>query len=362
MKLILCGDVVPTDISAPALERGDVRAAFGGMADEFASADAVVINLECALTDSDAAIRKCGPNLKGKPVCAQTLHKAGITHAGLSNNHVCDFGVDGLHDTQRALEDAGITWFGAGENDRDSRKPLEFECGGVRVGVCAVCEHEYSYALPNLPGSNPFDPFITPGDVRALKSRCDLVVVMYHGGKEQCEYPSPRLRGACRALAEAGADIVLTQHSHCIGCREEYAGAEIVYGEGNFSFVWHDENTQWHGGLALSVEIEDGKRTLRYIPVVTTDTGIEVASHDKAREMLDGFDTRSDIIRDEAACEREWRAFCETLREQYTSAAKALNSGDERGRQMFSHYLDCEAHLDVWHTLFETWHRTDNVK
>ena len=64
MKLILCGDVVPTDISAPALERGDVRAAFGGMADEFASADAVVINLECALTDSDAAIRKCGPNLK----------------------------------------------------------------------------------------------------------------------------------------------------------------------------------------------------------------------------------------------------------------------------------------------------------
>lgn len=126
--------------------------------------------------------------------------------------------------------------------------------------------------------------------------------------------------------------------------------------------MWHDENPQWHGGLALSVEIEDGKRTLRYIPVVTTDTGIEVASHDKAREMLDGFDTRSDIIRDEAACEREWRAFCETLREQYTSAAKALNSGDERGRQMFSHYLDCEAHLDVWHTLFETWHRTDNVK
>ena len=174
MKLILCGDVVPTDISAPALERGDVRAAFGGMADEFASADVVVINLECALTDSDAAIRKCGPALKGKPVCAQTLRKAGITHAGLSNNHVCDFGVDGLHDTQRALEDAGITWFGAGENDRDSRKPLEFECGGVRVGVCAVCEHEYSYALPNLPGSNPFDPFITPGDVRALKSRCDL--------------------------------------------------------------------------------------------------------------------------------------------------------------------------------------------
>ena len=39
--------------------------------------------------------------------------------------------------------------------------------------------------------------------------------------------------------------------------------------------------------------MRDGKRTLRYIPVVTTDTGIEVASHDKAREMLDGFDTRS---------------------------------------------------------------------
>lgn len=362
MKLILCGDVVPTAKSAPALERGDVRSAFGAMVDEFASADAVVVNLECALTDSEAAIRKCGPNLKGKPVCARTLRDAGVTHAGLSNNHVCDFDIGGLHDTQRALESAGITWFGAGEDDTDSRKPLEFNCGGVRVGICAVCEHEYSYAMRAFPGANPFDPFITPDDVRALKSRCDMVIVMYHGGKEQCEYPSPRLRKACRALVRAGADIVVTQHSHCIGCREKYCGAEIVYGEGNFSFLAYEQNPQWRCGLALCVEVENGVRKLSYIPVVTTDTGIDIADGDSARTILDGFNARSELIKDDAACEREWRAFCEGIRAQYTTAAKSVCSDDLRQRQMFPHYLDCEAHLDVWRTLFETWHRTDNVK
>ena len=33
-----------------------------------------------------------------------------------------------------------------------------------------------------------------------------------------------------------GADVVLCQHSHCIGCYEQYEGAHILYGQGNFHF------------------------------------------------------------------------------------------------------------------------------
>lgn len=361
MKLMLCGDVVPTAVSAAAFERGDVHAVFGGMEREFARADAVIVNLECALTDSDAAIRKCGPNLKGEPACAGTLRKAGVTHAGLSNNHVYDFGADGLEDTMRALEGEGIAWFGAGRDLVDSRRPLIIESKGMRAGVIAVCEHEYSYALEHAMGSAPFDPFVTPADVRRLRPDVDLLIVMYHGGKEQCQYPSPRLRRACRALVEAGADIVLTQHSHCIGCRESYMGGEIVYGQGNFCFAAHGDNPHWQSGLALEVDVHDGHKHLRYIPVMMAGEGIMPAPQAEADEILAGFEERSRLIEDEACCEKQWRAFCESVRAQYTAAARDAFAEGDQPRQIFGHYLDCEAHLDVWQTLFETWRRTDAV-
>ena len=131
MKLILCGDVVPTEATAAAFERGDVRAVFGGMVDEFGKADAVVVNLECALTESQRAIIKCGPNLKGAPSCASTLKAAGITHAGLANNHIYDFGQDGLTDTWHSLETAGISHFGTGVNWQAARQPVYIRSGGM---------------------------------------------------------------------------------------------------------------------------------------------------------------------------------------------------------------------------------------
>ena len=38
-------------------------------------------------------------------------------------------------------------------------------------------------------------------------------------------------------MAENGADVVICQHSHCIGCYEEYQGCYILYGQGNFHFA-----------------------------------------------------------------------------------------------------------------------------
>lgn len=355
MKLILCGDVVPTEATAGAFERGDARAVFGGMVDVFNTADAVVVNLECALTESQNAIIKCGPNLKGAPCCAATLKAAGITHAGLANNHVYDFGQKGLEDTWSALEANGIAHFGTGVNWQAARRPMYISSGGMTACVYAVCEHEYSYATRDRAGANPFEPFIALGDVARYSQTCDLMIVMYHGGKEQCEYPSPRLRSACRALVDAGADIVLTQHSHCIGCREQYAGGEIVYGQGNFCFVSHQDHPHWRSGLALAVEFDGTGRKLNYIPVQVSEHGIDVAQGELAIGILRGFDERSAQISDERNSEMLWRQFCESVRPQYETAAREAFTGGDM-RQIFPHYLDCEAHLDVWKTLFETWH------
>jgi len=357
MKILLLGDVVPTAATVPSFEKQDAEALMGSALEELKTADFSVCNLECALTNGENRIRKCGPNLKGKPEYAKVLRNCGIDACGLCNNHTMDFGIQGFRDTAKALEDAGIAHFGWGENDQLSRKPFFVE-GEKRVGIVAVCEHEYSYALPDQMGANPFDPFETMLDIEKTKAQCDYLVVMYHGGKEQCQYPSPRLRRACRAMVHAGADLVLCQHSHCIGCRESHEHGEIVYGQGNFNFVKYIDHPHWHSGLMVKVTLEETIR-VEYIPVVGTDVGVTLAEGEEKEEILSEFHARSEKLQDEKTWLAEWEAFCLSMRDNYTGAVKRTYAEIPEGeecQQIFPHYLDCEAHLDVWKTLYQTWH------
>lgn len=357
MRLIFCGDLVPTPPTRAGFDAGDLNALFGDTLPLLARGDFAVVNLEGALTESEAAIRKLGALLKGKPADAAVMAAAGFTHVDMSNNHVMDYGIAGMRDTVSAVETAGMAPFGFGENDQDSRKPLILEKNGERVAVVAVCEHEYSYALPDRYGANPFDPFDTMEDIALAKAQADRVVVLYHGGKEHCEYPSPRLRKACRAMVRAGADLVLTQHSHCIGSRERYRGGEILYGQGNFLFLDEPDNEQWKSGLIAEVAFGPDMQ-VTYHPVVVTPTGIRLAGAAEREALLSALAARSETLADEKSWMAAWEAFCR-LTSDYENAVKNAYKDvppGEFSNQVFPHYLDCEAHTDVWRTLYKTWH------
>ena len=364
MRIIFCGDLTPTKATRAAFDRGDLAALFGDAPAVLARGDFAVANLECALTRRETPIRKIGSLERGLPKDALVIAAAGFTHAGLSNNHTLDYGIAGMRDTAEAVSAAGMTPFGFGENDRDSRRPLFLEKNGVRVAVIAVCEHEYSYALRDRFGANPFDPFDTMQDIAKAKCVSDAVAVMYHGGKELCAYPSPRLRKACRAMVRAGADLVLCQHSHCIGSRETYEGGEILYGQGNFLFADEPELPQWRSGLIAEAEFGGGV-TVRYVPVVTTDTGIRPADAAERERLLGALAERSRILADEAAWLHEWEAFCRSVPYYVDAVKNAFREipAGELCSQIFPHYLDCEAHTDVWKTVFKSWHadRTDGA-
>ena len=277
MKMMLVGDVCPTVFTRQAFIDGDVEKLFGSAASLFEGNDVNMVNLECALTDSDTPIEKIGPPLKAPAETARVLRAIGVNYAGLSNNHVFDFGKRGVRDTMRALDEAGIKYTGFGENYGDSRRDLVIEKDGERVAVIAVCEHEYSYAPENRCGSRPFDECDTMTDIRNAKKSADRVIVLYHGGKEHCHYPSPRLVKVCRAMADNGADVVLCQHTHCIGCYERYEGCHILYGQGNFHFSESRENTRasWFESLAAAYDSVSGE--IEFIPVILSETGTSLA-------------------------------------------------------------------------------------
>jgi len=357
MKLLICGDTVPTAGSAPLFAAGDIDGLFGKVADVFGENDHVVLNLECALTDGENRIRKCGPNLKGPVETAKTLKKAGVTHCTLANNHVLDFGVEGLKDTQKLLDEAGIVWFGAGENDETAMEPCFIEQDGVKVAILAFNEHEYTYALPDQAGAAPFEPFSAMVKVAEARKQADYVIVLYHGGKEYCEYPSPRLRNACHAMAKLGADAVFCQHSHIIGCMEKVGDSTIVYGQGNFHFVKYLDKPFWNKGLMAQVTLDNGLK-VEFIPIVGNETGIDLAEGAEAKAIMDGFHKRSESFADGSWLDG-WKAFVKEYAPQYINSVKnAYDPENERGLEVFAHYLDCEAHLDMYHEIYQTWHKT----
>ena len=359
MKLLICGDTVPTPGSAELFRTGDIDGLFGNVLPVFRSADRVLVNLECALTDAETRIPKFGPNLKGPVESAATLRAAGVTDCGLCNNHTFDFGFAGFGDTIRYVNAAGMNATGFGANEADSRRPLVMPVGGKTLAIIAVCEHEYTYALENQTGARPFDPFETLCDIADAKKKYDYVIVTYHGGKEHCRYPSPRLLRACRAMVHMGADAVLCQHSHIIGCMERWEDGVIVYGQGNFHFLDTREDESWSQGLIAQFDFDEknGGFGFSLIPVVGTRTGIRLADEAEKAEILDAMAQRDASLADGTWIDG-WRAFCESVRPNYE--ASVFGCADDparpRLREHFAHYLDCEAHTDVYRELFKTWH------
>lgn len=361
MKLIICGDLSPTEKIMRSFEEKNIQTLFGSIPELFGTADRVVVNLECALTTADSAIQKIGPNIKASPVCAEVLKQIGVTDCGLSNNHIFDYGETGLRDTIRSLEKNRILWTGVGENDVESRKPHIMQIGETKIALLTVCEHEYTYALPDRMGANPYDPYLTMEDIRSAREESDYVIVLYHGGKEHCQYPSPRLRKLCQSMAKNGADVILCQHSHCVGCYEMYENSHILYGQGNFHFVKEHRLDGWYSGLIVVLDIDDTVN-ISFLPITINEdcTGILLADGKVKERILYEFEERNKVLHTEQWL-TEWKMFCESLRGSYLSAisnAYTANSS-EHNNQIFAHYLDCEAHTDVWRTICQTWNHAD---
>lgn len=361
MKIVIGGDLSVTEASRGYFENADYVSAFNDVIDCFKMGDRIIINLECALTDSENSIRKLGPNLKGPKKTADALTMAGITDCVLSNNHIFDFGIEGINDTVSQLERCGIAWTGFGDNYENSRKNLIISKDGQSIAIINVCEHEYTYATETRMGARPFDEFETMEDIREAKKSADYVIVIYHGGKEHCQYPSPRLRKACREMVRCGADAVICQHSHCIGCYEKFDGAHILYGQGNFHFPGFMDTEMWNEGMLIVLDIEANGMCIDFVPIVVFDGGIETAKGERKEKILNSLWTRSEKLKTDEWKE-EWHNFCVSMYDIYKKAICNYAEDDDLDKiQLFAHFLDCEAHTDVWRELFPTWNKTNEA-
>ena len=317
-RMVFAADLVPTETNRKYFIEGNIKHLFGDELIQFLQeADFRCFNLEIPLTTNQFTAVYPGPHLKADPETVNAIKGLEPSLLTLGNNHALDQGEKGLKDTISTLENAGIPFTGAGSNLEKAERPYILSADGYKIGVINFSEYEFAAATEQTYGVNPYDPLTSFDSVRDLKKECDVVIVLYHGGKEFYRYPSPRLQRVCRKFVECGASLVICQHTHCIGCKEIFKGAHIVYGQGNFLFDRNEDEFK-KTGLFVECTIESGALTeIGFIPFVKRGECVRIADEEEAAGILEEFEARSLQIKEPGFVQEEYDKLAQQYYGQY---------------------------------------------
>ena len=319
-KIIIVGDLFPTETNTPYFTKGDIKSLFGEkLIQLFKEADLTICNLEGALTDHGEICKKTGP-VKVAPISAIEAYKQlGIDCCLLANNHVTDGGHQGMIDTMRTLDNAGIKHIGAGKNQNEIVRFIIQKVGGLNIGFYNVSETMYNKPTKDTAGAWLYDEYIVCRELEQLKKQCDYLVVLYHGGIEKFHYPSPVTRKRFHRMADCGANMILAQHTHCIGCEEYYNGSYLLYGQGDFllkNFAPGLTDT----GLIVELVIENGQVQIKKHKVKSVNNLF--VRYDEQQDLSE-FITRSNKVGDEDYVYQELQKFCDKELRLYLTAFKS---------------------------------------
>jgi len=283
IRLVLVGDLMfngayllpPNDDREPAYY-------FSGVRDLFESADISFCNLESTLFAYGSPIRPgTGFHLRSQPEkMIPILEYLGMNVVSLGNNHMDDFGAESLVETKRFLLEQGFTAFGVGETAGEARKPAFASPGGARVAFLGYTTNTADdgvspdigsvIATEDSPGSNYYALERIREDIDGIRNDADILCVSLHWGYEYFRYPSPKQIDLAHAIIDAGADIIIGHHPHCVQGIEHYGGGLILYSLGNFFFFnYHKRlgHPLYGNGFAAAVcDISLGGTTITMIP------------------------------------------------------------------------------------------------
>jgi poly-gamma-glutamate synthesis protein (capsule biosynthesis protein) len=309
-RIGLVGDVMLGRKTAETLAERPAEHPWGDVRDRLKAADLTLGNLECALCEGGTAARKrftfrCPPE-DGVPA----LEAGGFDGVALANNHVLDFGPEGLVETLEALEGSGIAAVGAGRDESGAWQPATLEAGSLRVAVMGLTDNGVGWAAgPSSPGTAyvPVDPERDAydelrGRVRRVAPTCDLLVVGAHWGPNDRRHPPDEFRTFARGVLEAGADVFWGHSAHIFQGVERREEGVILYDTGDFVDDYRvDPETR--NDLSFLFEVEASRDGVG--EVVLTPTAIDPKARqvnradgdearwavDKMTELCQGFGT-----------------------------------------------------------------------
>ncbi|MNC23826.1 Capsule biosynthesis protein CapA [compost metagenome] len=248
VSMAFTGDVIFAGNVETILKTNGYDYPYREIAEQLQKPDLTVANLETPITTRGDQQQK-QYTYRSSPLALPAFKAAGFDVVNLANNHILDYGSDGLLDTLKALDNAEILHTGAGKNLEEAYRPVIVEKNGIKVAFLG-----FSHKVPdnswkagaNHPGTTQlYDPTQAVKTIKQTKEQADLVVVMAHWGEEKAEKPLEEHRKMARSFIDAGADLIIGTHPHVLQGLETYKGKWIAYSLGNFLFTTNDHAPSW---------------------------------------------------------------------------------------------------------------------
>lgn len=337
----------------------------------YKNADSNIVNLECPVNEKGDAhkIIKHGPHLQTTAQIFDYLKQLNITAVTLANNHLLDYGEEGVASTFRACIDNGINYVGAGTDLQEAAEYVTINKNDIKIAVLNFCEHEWSIATQNTAGANPLDVIDNLASIKKAKADADTVIVIVHAGNEYYDLPRPALKKLFHFFADNGADAVISHHTHTISGYEVYNNVPILYGLGNMLFTKKSDQDCWYTGITAQLTIEKNKPVqFNLIPTRQSkvDTTLSLATGNEKEIILQGIEKLSAVIADDTKLQKEWNNLIEKRMPQYLYQFSPVPAMP--GRYVKSvlrrmgfvntltppeyltgviNYITCESHLDI---------------
>lgn len=251
-------------------------------------ADVCWINNEFSYSDKGTPLENKMYTFRANPVRVTMLQEMGVDIAGLANNHVYDYGAEAMEDTLDTLRQAGISYVGAGRNLEEAMTPIYREVDGKIIAYVAASRAEKYKMTPQATESEAgilrcYDTELFLEEIRQARKQADYVIALVHWGTEYSTELEEVQMSTGRDYIDAGADIVIGAHPHCLQGMEYYQGKPIIYSLGNFWFNNKSLNT-----MLLQVHLSGDDRTLE---IASENVEIQVipAKQEECRtRMLEG--------------------------------------------------------------------------
>lgn len=250
IKIFVCGDIINRFYDKQFI--GD------GLIEEIQKADYAVCNLEGCMLPGSVKERK---GVYQHDTTLESLKDAGFDLLLLANNHICDWGYEGVYETRRLALGLGFDVIGADFSEEKTYAPLLMEIKGkkfafinvaeAQVGQFVEAEQEYGYAW--------LGHWKVEEHIRTLKGKVDYILLFVHAGLEHYDVPLKEWRNLYRHFCDMGVNCIIGTHPHLVQGIEQYGDSIIFYSLGNFYFPKSGQTGDIEDE-AYSVELQFGEK------------------------------------------------------------------------------------------------------